>query len=83
MADPSESTNAPDGLLAFPREFQAHSRDTDRNDRGGFRVGPMGQEFPGANPVFHPSMRHEHRVYAYVPGYRIPPRHWGWEWDRY
>jgi hypothetical protein len=62
------------------------ANDNDRNDRGGFRVGPMGQTFPGANPAYHPSMRYGGRAYAYVPGYRVPPRHyrtWRWEsdWD--
>jgi hypothetical protein len=63
------------------------ANDNDRNDAGGFRVGPMGQEFPGANPAYHPSMRHEHKLYAYVPDNRIPSRHqtrgWSWGWDRY
>jgi hypothetical protein len=68
-------------VLVFGAASAVQANDNDRNDRGGFRVGPMGQQFPGANPAFHPSMRHQHRVYAYVPDYRIPFRHWGW--DRY
>jgi hypothetical protein len=63
------------------------ANDNDRNDRGGFRVGPLGQEFPGANPAYHPSMRYGD-AYAYVPGYRAPSRYYrtwddrGWDWDR-
>lgn len=66
----------------------AQANDNDRNDRGGYRVGPLGQSFSGANPAYHPSMRREMRygegAYAFVPGYRIPLRHyrtWDWDWD--
>jgi hypothetical protein len=34
----------------------------DDDPQGGFRVGPMWQSFPGANPAYHPSMRG--RIYA-------------------
>jgi hypothetical protein len=58
------------------------ANDSDRNDRGGIRVGPLGQEFP-ANPAYHRSMRYGD-IYAYVPGYRIPSRHYRtWDWNRY
>jgi hypothetical protein len=63
----------------------AQASDTDRNDRGGFRVGPLGQEFQGANPAYHRSMRYGDGAYAFVPGYQIPTRHYrtrGWTWDR-
>jgi opacity protein-like surface antigen len=61
------------------------ANDIDRNDRGGFRVGPMGQHFGGANPAYHRSMRYGDDAYAYVPGYRVPYNHhrtWGWDWNR-
>jgi hypothetical protein len=63
------------------------ANDNDRNDRGGFRVGPLGQTFSGANPAYHRSMRYGYGdgAYAYVPGYRVPSRHhrtWGWDLDR-
>jgi len=74
-------------VLGAASAVQAGSKD-DAGASGGFRVGPMGQEFPGANPAYHPSMRYERGIYAYVPGYRIPPRPyrtwgWDWDWDRY
>jgi hypothetical protein len=28
------------------------ANDNDRNDRGGYRVGPLGQSFQGANPIW-------------------------------
>jgi hypothetical protein len=58
------------------------ANDNDRNDTGGYRVGPMGQHFGGANPVFHRSMRYGGSAFAFVPGYRVPHRHWRWEWNR-
>jgi opacity protein-like surface antigen len=61
------------------------ANDNDWNDRGGYRVGPLGQSFPGANPAFHPSMRHGYDdgagAYAFVPDYRFAPRHHR-TWDR-
>jgi opacity protein-like surface antigen len=64
------------------------ANDNDRNDRGGYRVGPMGQHFGGANPAYHPSMRYgyDFDAYAFAPGYdRVPARPyyrpWGWGWD--
>jgi hypothetical protein len=58
------------------------ANDNDRNDRGGFRVGPMGQHFGGANPAFHRSMRFGDNDYAYVPGYGSQHhRTWRWEWN--
>jgi hypothetical protein len=66
------------------------ANDVDRNDRGGYRVGPLGQSFEGANPAYHPSMRYGWRGYGwrdydyYVPPrYRVPYRRypaWGWDW---
>jgi hypothetical protein len=65
--------------LVLGSAFTASASDNDRNDRGGYRVGPMGQSFAGANPAYHPSMRHGWRhgygAYAFVPGYRFPNRH--------
>jgi len=63
------------------------ANDNDWNDRGGYRVGPLGQSFQGANPAFHPSMRHGYAegAYAFVPGYRFAPRHhrtWDQDWNR-
>jgi opacity protein-like surface antigen len=62
----------------------ASANDTDRNDIGGYRVGPLGQSFPGANPAYHPSMRHGEGAYAFVPGYRFLDRHhrmWDRDWN--
>jgi hypothetical protein len=65
------------------------ANDNDRNDRGGYRVGPLGQSFQGANPAYHPSMRYGYDygdgAYAFAPEYRFAPRHhrtWGWDWQR-
>jgi hypothetical protein len=72
-------------VLGAASAAQAGSKD-DEGASGGFRVGPLGQEFQGANPAYHRSMRHGGGAYAFVPGYRIPSRHyrtWGWGWDRY
>jgi hypothetical protein len=72
-------------VLGTASVVQAGSKD-DEGASGGFRVGPVGQAFPGANPAYHPSMRHGRAAYGYVPGHRIPSRHyrtWGGDWDRY
>jgi hypothetical protein len=69
-------------VLGAASAAQAGSKD-DEGASGGFRVGPLGQEFPGANPAYHPSMRYEHGAYAYVPRYHIPYRTRTWDWDRY
>jgi hypothetical protein len=50
----------------------------DNEEKGGYRLGPMGQQFGGVNPVYHRSLRHAYRyhdggAFAYVPGYRL---HW-------
>ncbi len=50
------------------------ANDNDWNDRGGYRVGPLGQSFQGANPAYHPSMRRGGGAYAFVPGHRFPAR---------
>jgi hypothetical protein len=58
------------------------ANDNDRNDTGGYRVGPLGQHFQGANPVYHRSMWRGRYGYAYVPGFRFreqPRRMWDWE----
>jgi len=68
-------------VLGAASAVQAGSKDDD-GASGGFRVGPMGQSFPGANPAYHRSMRHGGGAYAYAPGYRIPSRHYR-TWDRY
>jgi opacity protein-like surface antigen len=74
--------------LALGAVSAAQANDNDRNDRGGYRVGPLGQSFPGANPAYHPSMRYGDPygdgAYAFVPGYRFPNRHyrrWDWDWN--
>jgi opacity protein-like surface antigen len=71
--------------LALGAVSVAQANDNDRNDRGGYRVGPLGQSFPGANPAYHPSMRYGDRynAYAFVPGYGFlyrhdRRRHWDW-----
>jgi hypothetical protein len=58
------------------------ANDNDRNDTGGYRVGPLGQHFQGANPVYHRSMWRGRYDYAYVPGFRFrhQPR-WMWDWE--
>jgi hypothetical protein len=44
----------------------AKANDKDADPVGGYRVGPLGQSFEGANPVFHPSMRgHSTESYGY------------------
>ncbi len=40
-----------------------------RNDTGGYRVGPLGQTFQGANPAYHRSARGA-GAYAFVPRHR-------------
>jgi hypothetical protein len=58
---------------------QAASENNGGNETGGYRVGPMGQHFSGANPAYHRSMRYAYRYdnspFAFVPGYH---RHWQW-----
>jgi hypothetical protein len=58
---------------------QAASENDGGNETGGFRVGPMGQHFAGANPAYHRSMRYGYRYdrgpFAFVPGFH---RHWQW-----
>jgi hypothetical protein len=50
------------------------ANDKDGNDTGGYRVGPLGQSFQGANPAYHRSMRRGRGAYAFVPEYRSPAR---------
>jgi hypothetical protein len=67
---------------------QAASENDGGNETGGYRLGPMGQQFGGVNPVYHRSLREGYRYrygsyryrygngpFAFVPGYR---RHWRW-----
>ena len=55
------------------------ANDNDRNG-GGYRVGPLRQSFQGANPAYHPSMRHHPSMregagaYAFAPAYGVPAR---------
>jgi hypothetical protein len=37
-----------------------------RDEFGGYRVGPLGQSFQGANPAYHPSMRGGGMAYDYA-----------------
>jgi hypothetical protein len=37
-----------------------------RDEFGGYRVGPLGQSFQGANPVYHRSLRGGGLAYDYV-----------------
>jgi hypothetical protein len=74
--------------LALGAVSVAQANDNDRNDRGGYRVGPLGQSFQGANPAYHRSMRYGERygegAYAFVPGYHFPYRHdrrRDWDWN--
>jgi hypothetical protein len=40
-----------------------------RDEFGGYRVGPLGQSFQGANPVYHRSLRRGGMAYDYAaPG---------------
>ncbi len=62
---------------------QAANENDGGNETGGYRVGPMGQHFGGANPVYHSRYRYGGGAFAFVPGYRAPYRHerrWGWGW---
>jgi hypothetical protein len=61
----------------------ASANDNDRNDRGGYRYGPMGQVF-GGNPTYHRGYYRGmgYGAYAFVPGYRFSHRHHhGWDWN--
>jgi BA14K-like protein len=41
-----------------------------RDEFGGYRVGPLGQSFQGANPAYHRSLRGAGLAYDYVaPGF--------------
>jgi hypothetical protein len=35
-----------------------------RDEFGGYRVGPLGQSFQGANPAYHPSLRRGRMAYG-------------------
>jgi opacity protein-like surface antigen len=82
----TKTTLALAAVLALGTASAVQANDNDRNDRGGYRVGPLGQSFQGANPAYHRSMRHGDGAFAFVPDYRFsyrPHRTWGWDWDRY
>jgi hypothetical protein len=74
-------------LVLGTSAVQAGNDNKNPQDKGGYRVGPLGQHFSGANPAFHHSMRRGNEAYAFTPGYsRFSPhrsRSWGWDWDRY
>ena len=62
---------------------QAASDNDGGNETGGYRLGPMGQQFGGVNPAYHRSLRHAYIYdrygngrYAFFPGYR---QHWRWD----
>jgi hypothetical protein len=60
---------------------QAANENDGGNETGGYRVGPMGQQFSGGvNPAYHRSLRYGYRydngAFAFFPGYH---RHWHWE----
>jgi hypothetical protein len=62
---------------------QAANENDGGNETGGYSVGPMGQHFGGANPVYHGRYRYRYGggAFAFVPRYRVPYRHerrWGW-----
>jgi hypothetical protein len=40
-----------------------------RDEFGGYRVGPLGQSFQGANPVYHRSLRGGRMAYDYAAPY--------------
>jgi hypothetical protein len=53
-------------VLGVASVAQASSKDDDVPSTGGYRVGPLGQSFGGANSVYHPSMRgHGAEAYGY------------------
>jgi hypothetical protein len=43
-------------MVGVASAAQAGSKD-DSDPVGGYRVGPLGQSFDGANPAYHPSLR--------------------------
>ena len=49
-------------VLGVASVAQAGGTD-DADPVGGYRVGPLGQSFQGANPVFHPSMHGQTNQY--------------------
>jgi hypothetical protein len=67
-------------VLVLGAASAVQANDKDRNDTGGYRVGPLGQTFQGANPAYHRSARPHYSVrqgdgaYAFVPEYRRPYR---------
>ena len=82
----TKTTLALAAVLALGTASAVQANDNDRNDKGGYRVGPLGQSFSGANPAYHRSMRQGGSAFAFVPDYRFSYRHhrtWGWDWDRY
>jgi hypothetical protein len=62
------NTFAAAAILGLGAASAVQASDTDRNDIGGFRIGPLGQSMGGSavNPVYHRSLRGAGRAYAYV-----------------
>jgi hypothetical protein len=59
-------------VLVLGAASAVQASDKDRNDTGGYRTGPQGQSFQGANPAYHRSLRHGGGDYAFSPDYRSP-----------
>jgi len=53
-------------LFGIASAAQAAGRD-DADHSGGFRVGPVGQSYEGANPVDHPSLARGAYARAHAP----------------
>jgi hypothetical protein len=72
-------------VLGGASMVQAGNDNKAPEDLGGYRTGPLGQHFRGANPVFHRSMRRGGEGYAFMPGHSRFPSHRSraWDWDRY
>lgn len=66
-------------ILGAASAVQASDNDGG-NETGGYHLGPMGQHFGGANPVYHRSLRNGGGAFAFVPGYRVPNRHYRTDW---
>jgi opacity protein-like surface antigen len=70
-------------VLALGAASAAQANDNDRNDRGGYRYGPLGQDFKAGSPTYHWSMRRGGEAFGFVPGYNYRHhRTWRWDWDR-
>jgi hypothetical protein len=72
-------------VLGGASMVQAGNDNKDPEELGGYRTGPLGQHFSGANPAFHRSMRYGRyggEAYAFAPGYTRHHRTWNWDWNR-